>query len=51
MEPSFPLESEVLVNSHYKAYVKLLDKVSPLMGLRHIPNDPFGAIMKALVLL
>lgn len=50
MEPSFPLESEVLVNSHYKACIKLLDKGSPLMGLRRIANDPFGVIMKVLVL-
>lgn len=51
LQPSFPLESEVLVNSHYKAYVQLLDKVSPVMGLRHVPSDPFRAIVKELVLL
>lgn len=28
LQPSFPLESEVLVNSHYKAYVQLLDSHS-----------------------
>lgn len=49
LQPSFPLESEVLVNSHIRPI--LLDKVSPVMGLRHVPNDPFRAIVKELVLL
>lgn len=50
LQPSFPLGSEALVNSHHKAG-KLLAKVSPVMGLRHIPNDPFTATVKELVLL
>lgn len=41
LQPSFPLESEVLVNSHYRACDQLLDKASPVMGLKTHTKWPF----------